>query len=115
MVGFENGGEQRARFYECEGDMSTLPNNRTLFINGVSTCKAILLSNYSIATQADAKVLRFTQEPTQLNVSNFQNYRLFVERGGITYIGYRDKQMVSNQQRLNGTAADALLAALGLN
>jgi hypothetical protein len=74
MVGFENGGEQRARFYECEGDMSTLPNNRTLFINGVSTCKTILLSNYSIATQADAKVLRFTQEPTQLNVSNFQNY-----------------------------------------
>ncbi|EHN66753.1 hypothetical protein [Comamonas testosteroni] len=115
MVGFENGGEQRARFYECEGDMSTLPNNRTLFINGVSTCKTILVSNYSIATQADAKVLRFTQEPTQLNVSNFQNYRLFVERGGITYVGYRDKQMVSNQQRLNGTAADALLAALGLN
>ena len=51
----------------------------------------------------------------QLNSSNFQNYRLFVERGGITYVGYRDKQMVSNQQRLNGTAADALLAALGLN
>ena len=73
MVGFESGGEQRARFYECEGDMSSLPSNRTLFINGVSTCKTILVSNYSIATQADAKVLRFAQEPTQLNVSNFTN------------------------------------------
>ena len=56
--------------------MSTLPSNRTLFANGVSTCKAILLSNYGIVTQAGAKVLRFTQEPTQLNVSNFLNYRL---------------------------------------
>jgi hypothetical protein len=95
--------------------MNTLPSNRTLLINGVSTCKTILLSNYRIATQADAKVLRFTQESTHPNVSNFQNYRLFIERGGITYVGYRDKQMVSNQLRLNGTAADAPLAALGLN
>ena len=57
--------------------MSTLPSNRPLFINGVPTCKAILLSNYGIVTQAGAKVLRFTQEPTLLNVSNFLNYRLF--------------------------------------
>ena len=57
--------------------MSTLPSNRTLLINGVSTCKTILLSNYSVVTQAGAKVLRFPQESTHPNVSNFQNYRLF--------------------------------------
>lgn len=119
MVGFEAGGEMRARFYECEGNMATLtatpPRNSTLSINGVSTCKTILVSNYSISAQGDAKVLRFTAEPTQLNVNNFQNYRLFVERGGIAYVGFRDKQMVSFQQRLNKTAAEALLASVGLN
>ncbi|MEG0148432.1 MAG: hypothetical protein RR701_03535 [Comamonas sp.] len=114
MVGFEPGGELRARFYECEGDTSQ-NRNATLFINGISTCKVILVSNYSISNLGDAKVLRFSAEPTQLNVSNFQNYRLFVERGGVTYLGYRDKQMVSYQQRLNKVAAEALLASLGLN
>ena len=34
--------------------MSTLPSNRTLFANGVSTCKTILLSNYGIVTQTGA-------------------------------------------------------------
>jgi hypothetical protein len=119
MVGFESGGEQRARFYECEGDMSTLamtpPRNGTLFVNGVSTCKAILVSNYSISDQGGAKVLRFSSEPTQLNATNFQTYRIFVEANGITHVGFKDKESTSFQQRLNKPAAEALLAALGLD
>lgn len=115
MVGFETGGEQRARFYECEGDMSTLPQNRTLFINGISTCKVILVSNYQIATQGDAKVLSFSSEPLQLNTSNSQNYRLFIERGGVTYKGYKDKKAMSYQQRLNQPATEALLKSLGVD
>ena len=119
MVGFETSGAQRARFYECEGDMSTLsaipPRNSTLFINGVSTCKAILESSYSISDQGGAKVLRFKSEPTQLNTSNFPSYRIFVERNGITHVGFRDKPATSFQQRLNKTAAEALLATLGIN
>lgn len=118
MVGLETGGAQRARFYECEGDMSTLaetpPRNSTLKINGISSCKTILESSYTVATQGDAQVLRFAAEPVQLNTSNSQTYRLFVERGGVTYVGFRDKPTVSYQQRLNQVAADALLASLGI-
>lgn len=116
MVGFETGGQKRARFYECEGNTATPPpSGTTLFINGVSTCKTILESTYVVSTQGDAKVLRFATEPTQLNTSNTQNYRLFIERGGVTYTGYRDKPLASYQQRLNLPAAQALLATVGLD
>ena len=115
MVGFQ-ASSQKARFYQCEGDMAARPaNSRTLFINGQSTCAPILETAYTIANRGDGKVLQFSSEPAQLSDTNFQNYRLFVERGGVTYVGFRDKQLVSNQQRLNMPAADALLAQLGLN
>ena len=118
MVAFQ-ASSQKARFYQCEGDMATRsltpPRNSTLFVNGQSTCAPILEAVYTIATKGDGKVLQFSLEPTQLSDTNFQNYRLFIERGGVTYVGYRDKQLVSNQQRLNQPAADALLGQLGLN
>lgn len=114
LVGLENGRMQRVRFYECEGNVSTLPRNSTLFINGVSTCKNIKESSYTIAAQGNAKVLRFVEEPSLLNVSNSQTYRLFIERAGITYVGYRDKPRISNQQRLNEVAANALFSSLGM-
>ena len=101
MVGFETGGAQRARFYECDGE--------------ASVCKTIMESNYSISVQGDAKVLRFKNEPVQLNNNYFPNYHIFVERKGITYAGSRDKAATSFQQRLNKTATDALLSTLGVN
>ncbi|OOG50698.1 hypothetical protein B0E49_18415 [Polaromonas sp. C04] len=111
MVGFD-ASTQKARFYECEGDMasraSTTPQNRTL----PGTCAAILNTTYTIATRGDAKVLRFAAEPTQLGNTS---YRLFVERSGITYVGGQDKLQVNNQQRLNLQAADVLGASLGLD
>jgi len=115
MVGFD-AATQKARFYECEGNMasraSTPPQNSTLYVNGVSTCAAILNTTYTIATRGDGKVLRFAAEPTQLGNTS---YRLFVERNGITYVGGQDKLQVNNQQRLNLQAADALGASLGLD
>jgi hypothetical protein len=115
LVGFD-AATLKARFYECEGDMAARaqnpPTNRTLYINGVSTCVGILNTTYTITTRGDGKVLRFAAEPTQLgNTSN----KLFVERGGMVYNGGQDKLQVNNQQRLNQPAADALLTALGLN
>ena len=111
MVGFD-AATQKARFYECEGDMasraSTPPQNRTL----PGTCAAILNTTYTIATRGDGKVLRFAAEPTQLGNTS---YRLFVERSGITYVGGQDKLQVNNQQRLNLQAADVLGASLGLD
>lgn len=115
MVGFDSAA-LKARFYECEGDMATRslspPRSSTLYIDGKSTCKAILDTTYTIAARGDGKVLRFAAQPTQLgNVT----YRIFVERNSITYVGGQDKPQVSNQQRLNMQAADALGASLGLN
>lgn len=115
MVGFDSAA-LKARFYECEGDMAaraaTPPTSRTLFIDGKSTCKAILDTTYAITARGDGKVLRFASQPTQLgNVTN----RMFVERNSIAYVGGQDKLQVSNQQRLNLQAAEALAASLGLN
>lgn len=118
MVGFD-AATQKARFYQCEGDMTsrleTPPRNSTLFIGGKSTCAPLLDTTYTIAAQGDGKVLRFAAEPAQISDANFQNNRLFVERGGVTYVGFKDKPLSSKQQRLNGPAAESLLAQLGLN
>ena len=112
MVGFDSAA-QKARFYECEGDMATRaaspPRNSTLYVDGKSTCRGILDTTYTITARGDGKVLRFASEPTQLgNMS----YRLFVERNNVTYVGGQDKLKVSNQLRLNLQAGDALALAL---
>lgn len=117
MVAFEpNTG--KARFFQCEGNMETRnetpPRNSTLFVNGKSTCAAILETTYRIETLGGRRVLSFTAEPAQLSHADAQAYRLFVERNGVTFIGYRDKPQVSRQQRLNKPAAEALLSRLGL-
>ena len=113
MVGFDS-GSGKARFYQCEGNMATRsetpPRNSTLFINGVSTCAPILEATYTITAKGDGRVLQFSAQPAQLG----ENHRLFVERNGVGYLGYRDKPQVSIQQRLNWPAADALLGRLGL-
>lgn len=112
LVGFESGGQQRARFYECEGDTSVqAPNGKT----ATGTCQALLTTTYSIAKQGDAKVLSFEAEPTQLNTSSAQTYRLFIERNGVTYNGFKDKPMTNYQLRLNETAAVKLLTSVGLD
>lgn len=118
MVGFE-AATKKARFYQCEGDMAKRalvpPQNGTLYVNGKSTCEPILDTTFTLADQGDGKVLRFAAEPAQLSDANFQNNRLFVERSGLIYVGYKDKPLTSKQQRLNGPAADSLLSQLGLN
>jgi trimeric autotransporter adhesin len=115
MVGFDPAA-QKARFYECEGDMATRaanpPRSTTLFIDGKSTCRGILDTTYTVTARGDGKVLRFASEPTQLGN---RSYRLFVERSNVTYVGGQDKLQVSNQQRLNLQAAEALGSSLGLN
>lgn len=117
MVAFQP-STQKAKFFQCEGDMAsrreTPPRNSTLFVNGKSTCAPILETTYSIVSQADAQVLSFTAEPAQLSDATSQAYRLFVERNGVAFVGYRDKPQVSHQQRLNGKAAEALLSKFGL-
>ena len=116
MAGF-GAGTGKARFYECEGDMAsrseTPPRNSTLFIDGKSTCRRILETSYTVTAQGDGKVLRFAALPTQLNESAGE--RVLVERAGKSYVGYTPREQASTQLRLNQAAAEALLAALGLD
>ena len=138
-VGFEAGGTQRVRFYECEvigsggseaspapapAPVPTLPDDASgaapatqvsQKTDAAPACTTILETSYSISNQGDAKVLRFKAEPTQLNTSYFPRERIFVERNGVTHVGFKDKPTTSFQQRLNKTATDALLATLGIN
>jgi len=114
MVAFQP-STKKAKFFQCEGDMATRPARySTLFVNGKSTCAPILETTYAIAAQGDAQVLSFASEPTQLSDVTSQAYRLFVERNGVAFVGFRDKPQVSHQQRLNGAAAEALLSKFGL-
>ncbi|MNY61329.1 hypothetical protein D3C86_1980000 [compost metagenome] len=67
MVAFQP-STQKAKFFQCEGDMATRPARySTLFVNGKSTCAPILETTYAIAAQGDAQVLSFASEPTQLS------------------------------------------------
>lgn len=118
MVAFQP-GTSNARFFQCEGDMLTRrqnpPSNSTLFVDGKSTCASILETTYRIETLGGRRVLSFTSEPAQLSEFGAQAYRLFIERQGVTFTGFRDKPQISKQQRLNGPAAEALLGQLGLD
>lgn len=118
MVGFQP-STLKAKFFQCEGNMETRletpPRNSTLYINGKSTCTPLLETTYTIDTLGDARVLSFAAEPTQLSDATSQSYRLFVERNGVAFVGYRDKPRVSPQQRLNVEAVDALFARLGID
>lgn len=117
MVAFQP-GTFNARFFQCEGDMASRaenpPRNSTLYVGGQSTCAQLLDTTYKIETLGNRRVLSFTAEPAQLSQFGAQAYRLFIERQGVAYIGYRDKPQVTKQQRLNGKAAEALLSKLGL-
>lgn len=57
-------------------------------------------------------MLRFANVPA--TASTLVDNRLFVERGGKVYYGYRDKLRVDHAVRLNTEAMDALLGQLNL-
>ena len=57
--------------------------------------------------------MRFAGVPSDAAVLTYQ--RVFVERGGKVYYGYRDKLRVDNAVRLNAQGMDALFAQLGLS
>lgn len=76
-------------------------------------CDVAGTGSYSIETVGDARVLRLARVPADATRLTYS--RLFVERGGKVYYGYRDKLRTDHALRLNGEAMDALLAQLGLS
>ena len=76
-------------------------------------CDAIGSGTASIEAVGDARVMRFTGVPAEAGALTYS--RIFVERGGKVYYGYRDKLRVDNAVRLNAQGMDALFAQLGLS
>lgn len=75
-------------------------------------CDAIGTGTYSIAQVGDARVMTLANAPVQASGLTYD--RVFVERAGKVYFGYKTKSAPTKTARLNATAMNALFAKLGL-
>jgi trimeric autotransporter adhesin len=81
--------------------------------NSQRNCTAIAQGTYAIQTLGDARAMTFTGLPAFAQRAGFT--RVFIERGGMVYFGYRNPTgATTNTLRLNMTAANALFAQLGV-
>ena len=64
----------------------------------------------SIETLGDARVMTLSNPPA----TALTNHRVFVERNGLVYAGFKDKLTVSKLARPNSPASVALLAQLSM-
>ena len=102
-VAFAGSGTNPVTYYSC----------KQRFSDGSSrNCSIIGSGNYTITTQGDARVLTLSNSPAVANSLGYQ--RIFVERGGKVFFGYKNDLVVSKSARFNKTATDALLARLGV-
>ena len=76
-------------------------------------CDAIGGGSFTIATVGDARVLRLAGISSEAAALTYN--RIFVERGGKVFYGYRDKLRVDNAVRLNAVGMDALFAQLAIS
>ena len=101
-VGFAASGNG-VTYYAC----------RERFNNGSPrNCDAIGSGSYAIQTLGDGRVLSFANLPAQTAGLTYE--RVYVERGGAVFFGFRSKPVVNNSVRLNLTATAAFLSQLGL-
>ncbi len=102
-VAFAGGSSNGVTFYAC------LERS----INGSTrNCTAIGTGTYTIATLGDARVMALSGFPSQLAGLTYE--RVFVERGGQVYWGFKDKLSTAQVVRLNGTAGNAVFTQLGI-
>ena len=81
--------------------------------NSVQNCTAIGTGTYSLTALGDARVMSFNNVPAPIQRVTFS--RLFVERGGKVYFGFKNPMgATTNNVRLNLVAAQAMLTQLGL-
>jgi trimeric autotransporter adhesin len=94
-----------ARFYLCRRNATPNTNTNCNGVNG----QVILNTTYTIETKADARVMRFAAFPAE--VEAFRKFRrLYVERAGAVFYGFKDILQTSTTLRLNQPAWDALRA-----
>lgn len=104
-------GVRRLRVSFAPGGSSTYWSCPRRSSDGSSrNCDKIGSGSYSIEALGDARVLRLNQLPAQAAGLSYE--RLFVERGGKIYYGWREKLRNTRSLRLNTQATDALFQAL---
>jgi trimeric autotransporter adhesin len=104
--------------------------------SGTRECNSIGNGTYAISTLGDARVMTFSGLSQSATTSLGYNYgsssctsncaimsapasgltydRVFVERGGKVYYGFKNKLATSNSARLNLTATNAIFNAVGI-
>lgn len=97
-------GSNRARFHRCYRRTSD---------NGPRNCTVLGIGSYRIDTVGDARVLSFSTMPAIAQRLGYD--RVFIERAGAVYFGFRNPVGNSSQQvRINLIAANAIFEALGM-
>ncbi len=103
-VAFKGSGTNAVTYYACQ----------ERFIDGSTrNCTSIGTGTYAIETLGDGRAMTFNNVPQQIKVARGSD-RIFVERGGYIYYGYKDNLAAYNVSRLNSIAANALFAQLGI-
>ena len=101
-VGFTGTGANAVTYYSCD----------QRFGNGsVRNCVVIGSGSYAISGMPDgSRVMTFNNPPA----TELTNNRVFVERNGEIFFGFKDKLSVTTLARFNDEATDALFVTLGM-
>ena len=104
-VAFDANG-RKARFYR---------NYRSVATGFTTAYLTLLDTTYTVETLGDARVLRFAALPAGFE-ADFKFERLFAERAGAVWYGFKDSVTAAPQfsLRLNSAGRNALLTALGM-
>ena len=102
-VAFKGTGANPVTYFACQ----------ERFNNGSPrNCAPIGTGSYTIQALGDGRAMSFNNAPVQAAALNYN--RVFVERGGLVYLGYQSKTLTRKNVRMNTTASAALLAQLGV-
>jgi hypothetical protein len=95
------GAGNAVTYYACKQRYEGSPRN----------CDQIGTGTWSVATLGDARVMSFANQPVQFMGTS---ERVFIERGGKVYYGFRPRLGASKSVRFNPAAGNAMLTRLGL-
>jgi trimeric autotransporter adhesin len=96
-----------ARFFQCRRNAASTGNTNANCIG--ANGQVVLDTTYTIETKADARVLRFAAFPTE--VEAYRKFRrIYVERAGAVFYGFKDIMQTVTTVRMNQPAWDALRA-----
>ena len=97
-------GGNTVRYFSCYVRTTT---------GGTRNCAEVGSGSYAIQTLGDGRVMTFNNLPAIAQRLSFE--RVFVERGGVVYFGYRNAANIARSTvRLNLPAANAVLGTLGI-